>query len=115
LPYDVEMDNPEAQIATAAAPLTWRRWLLAAVAGSVTYLATIGVIDVVLDPGHGTGNTGLYASIVFAQVAGTVVAGLLLKARSAKRWIAAFLLTLLSVAALGLIVISPWVFFPSGP
>ena len=78
-------------------------------------VATVVAIYAVFHPDRGTGNTGLYATIVIGLVAGTVVTGLTAKARTVKRWIAAFLLTLLSVAGLGLIVISPWVFFPSGP
>ncbi|HEY2888293.1 MAG TPA: hypothetical protein VGJ17_06735 [Candidatus Limnocylindrales bacterium] len=102
------MDDPNGQIATTAAAPTWRGWLLAAIAGTVAYLATLGAIDVVLDPGRATGNTSVYASIVIGLVAGTVVAGLALRARSATRWIAAFLLTLLSVAGLGLVFLSYW-------
>lgn len=62
---------------------------------------------VVLGPAP-TGNTGLYAAVVIGLVAGTVVAGLTVKARTAKRWIAAFLLTLLSVAGRGFLYLSYW-------
>ena len=87
---------------------TRRRWLLAAVAGTVAYLVTLGAIDVVVDPGHATGNTSLYTSMMISLVAGTVAAGLTVKARSARRWIAALLLTLLSVAGIGFMYVSYW-------
>jgi hypothetical protein len=107
LHYDAEMEQPEGNPA-AAAQLTWRRWLVAAFAGTLAYLATLGAIDVAFDPGSATGNTSIYASIVIALVAGTLVVGLTVRARSVKRWVAAFLLILLSVAALGLLYLCYW-------
>ncbi len=69
---------------------------------------TLGAIDVVGDPGRAAGNTSIYAAMVISLVAGTVAAGLTLDSRSAKRWIAAFLLTLLSVAGIGFMYLSYW-------
>ena len=84
--------------------------LLASFAGTVAYVVANRAVDVVLGPGQ-AGNTSIFAAIVIGLFAGTVAAGLTLKARTVQRWIGAFLLMLVSVAALGLIVISPYVFW----
>jgi hypothetical protein len=65
----------------------------------------------VLGPAGRIGNTGIYAAMAIGLLAGTVIAGVTVKARTARRWFAAFLLTVAAVAGIGLIAISPWVFF----
>ncbi len=110
--YDADMGHQEGDTAPAAARLSWQRWLVGTFAGTVAYLLTHRAIEAVLGPAGRIGNTGLYAAIAIGLAAGTVVAGLTVKARTARRWIAALLLTLLAVAAIGIIAISPWILRP---
>ncbi len=91
--------------------MTWQRWLVGAIAGTAAYLGTHGAIEAGLGPGR-LGNSGLYGAIAIGLVAGTVVAGLTMRARTLGSWIAAFLLTLLPVAGIGFLSIYRYVFTP---
>ena len=79
--------------------VSWPRWLLAAFAGLLGVFAAVVAMEQLLGPSP-TGNTVLYARTVVALLIGTVAAGLTSGARTAARWMAAFLLVL--VAAVGL-------------
>lgn len=88
------------------ARVSWPRWLIAAFAGTLGFAATVLAIQSVAPGVSVKGNTGLYAEIVIALLAGTAFAGLTVRARAAKRWAAAFLLVVLTVAGLWLLLLT---------
>lgn len=106
-PTGRQVPRPARKLADDAR-VSWQRWLVAAVAGTLGSAATVLAIQSVAPGVSARGNTGLYAEMVIALLAGTAVAGLTVRARAAKRWAAAFLLVVLTVAGLWLLLLTYW-------
>ena len=105
LPTGRQVHGPAPTTASDAGG-SWQRWLLAALAGTLGFAAVVLAIQSVAPGLSARGNTGLYAEMVIALLVGTVVAGLTVRARTAKRWAGALLLVVLTVAGLWLLFLT---------
>ena len=91
------MDGPGPTVDPATAPVPGRRWLIAAVLGVAASILGAFAASFV--------GIRLPTVTIVGLVVGTIAAGIVVGARTVKRWAAAFGLVLLSQLALGLIVI----------